>query len=315
MTNPIQSILEQFPIITLDGAMATELERYGCDLNDSLWSAKMLIENPELIKQVHLDYFRAGADCAITASYQSTVEGFTKRGLSEQEALHLIRESVRLAVEARDEFWAVPENREGRPKPFVAASVGPYGAFLADGSEYRGDYGVTEDELADFHRRRMGALIDAGADILACETIPCLSEAKAIVRLLKEFPDIHAWISFSAKDGRHISDGTKAGECAKWLDQHDQVAAVGVNCTRLEHVSSLIGVIKKHTAKPIIVYPNFGEQYDPETKTWHGAACKASFGESARSWYNQGAQLIGGCCRTTPEDIKAVADWARKLEV
>ena len=139
MTNPIQSILEQFPIITLDGAMATELERYGCDLNDSLWSAKMLIENPELIKQVHLDYFRAGADCAMTASYQSTVEGFTKRGLSEQEALHLIRESVRLAVEARDEFWAVPENRKGRPKPFVAASVGPYGAFLADGSEYRGD--------------------------------------------------------------------------------------------------------------------------------------------------------------------------------
>ncbi|KAA6474170.1 homocysteine S-methyltransferase [Bacillus swezeyi] len=316
MTNTIQSILNKFPFIILDGAMATELERYGCDLNDSLWSAKILMENPDLIKQVHLDYFHAGADCAITASYQSTVEGFTKRGLNEAEALHLIQESVRLAVKARDEFWAVSESREGRPKPIVAASVGPYGAFLADGSEYRGNYEVTEDELADFHRHRMSALINAGADILACETIPCLSEAKAIVHLLKEFPDSQAWISFSAKDGRHISDGTRAADCAKWLDQHEQVAAVGINCTPIEHIPSLISEMKKQTAKPIIVYPNSGEAYDPETKTWHGNACSESFGESARRWYDSGAQLIGGCCRTKPEDIRAVAEWARrKLEV
>ncbi|MFN2746430.1 homocysteine S-methyltransferase [Bacillus sp. z60-18] len=313
--NPIQSILNQFPLIILDGAMATELERHGCDLNDSLWSAKILIENPGLIKQVHADYFSAGADCAITASYQSTIAGFLKRGLSEEEALHLIKESVRLATEARDEFWSLPENRNGRPKPLVAASVGPYGAFLADGSEYRGDYGVSEDELVDFHRPRMRALIDAGADILACETIPCLQEARAIVKLLKEFPQTYAWISFSAKDGHLISDGTPAAECAEWLDRQEQVAAAGINCTPLEHIPSLISEMKKHTDKPLIAYPNPGEAYDPETKTWHGPACSESFGDSARLWYDSGARLIGGCCRTSPEDINAVAEWARKLEV
>lgn len=143
--NPIENILQKFPLVILDGAMATELERQGCDLNDSLWSATIIMENLELIKQVHTDYFAAGADCAITASYQATVVGFARRGLSEAEALNLIQTSVQIAVKARDEFWGKFENRSNRPKPIVAGSVGPYGAFLADGSEYRGDYTLTED--------------------------------------------------------------------------------------------------------------------------------------------------------------------------
>ncbi|UYO32327.1 homocysteine S-methyltransferase [Bacillus halotolerans] len=312
--NPIQHLLDTYPLIVLDGAMATELERKGCDLNDSLWSAKILMEQPDLIKQVHTDYFAAGADCAITASYQSTFEGFAARGLSEAEARRLIQMSVRIAAEARDEFWAQKGNRLNRPKPIVAASVGPYGAYLADGSEYRGNYGISEDELAEFHRPRMKALIDAGADVLACETIPCLTEAKAIVRLLKEFPETYAWFSFSAKDGQRISDGTSAAECASWLDQHSQAAAVGINCTPLQHIPSLIAELKKNTSKPIIVYPNSGEQYDPDTKTWSGAACGEPYGQSARIWYENGAKLIGGCCRTKPEDIKEIAGWARTLK-
>ncbi|UQZ49020.1 homocysteine S-methyltransferase [Bacillus sp. PK3-037] len=312
--NPIQHLLDTYPLIVLDGAMATELERKGCDLNDSLWSAKILMEQPDLIKQVHTDYFAAGADCAITASYQSTFEGFAARGLSEAEARRLIQVSVSIAAEARDEFWAQKGNRLNRPKPIVAASVGPYGAYLADGSEYRGNYGISEDELAEFHRPRMKALIDAGADVLACETIPCLTEAKAIVRLLKEFPETYAWFSFSAKDGLRISDGTPAAECASWLDQHSQAAAVGINCTPLQHIPSLIAELKKNTSKPIIVYPNSGEQYDPDTKTWSGAACGEPYGQSARIWYENGAKLIGGCCRTKPEDIKEIAGWARTLK-
>lgn len=238
--NPIQHILDTYPLIVLDGAMATELERKGCNLNDSLWSAKILMEEPELIKQVHTDYFAAGADCAITASYQSTFEGFAARGLSEAEARRLIELSVSIAAEARDEFWSLEENRLNRPKPIIAASIGPYGAYLADGSEYRGNYAISEDELIEFHRPRMKALIEAGADVLACETIPCLTEAKAIVRLLKEFPETYAWISFSAKDGLHISDGTPAADCASWLDEHRQIAALGINCTPLQHIPSLI---------------------------------------------------------------------------
>ncbi|MBI2332479.1 MAG: homocysteine S-methyltransferase, partial [Chloroflexi bacterium] len=187
--NPIETLLNNQRVAIIDGAMATELERRGCDLNDALWSAKVLLEQPELIRAVHLDYFNAGADFAITASYQATVEGFAQRGLSREQAFDLIKKSVQLAQEARDEFWSKEENRVGRVRPLVAGSVGPYGAYLADGSEYRGDYNLTEDELIAFHRPRVEALIASGADLLACETIPCLIEARALIRLLAEFPN------------------------------------------------------------------------------------------------------------------------------
>ncbi|QDY84746.1 homocysteine S-methyltransferase [Paenibacillus polymyxa] len=314
--NPIQRILNKFQLIVLDGAMATELERYGHDLNDSLWSAKILYEHPDSIKRVHRDYFEAGADCAITASYQATVEGYVQRGLSENEALKLIQSSVQIAVQARDEFWAdvtATASQQTRPKPLVAASVGPYGAFLADGSEYRGDYKLSEEQLMEFHRPRMKALIEAGADILACETIPCMVEARAIARLLKEFPGTYAWISFSAKDEQHISNGESIAACAKWLNEHEQVAAVGINCTLPKFIPSLIHEIHSHTDKPVVVYPNLGEEYDPVTKTWQGHTCTETFGQSARQWYEAGARMIGGCCRTQPQDIREIVAWSREV--
>ena len=300
-------------MVILDGALATELERRGADLRDALWSAKILLEAPELIRAVHLDYFRAGADCAITASYQATVAGFAGRGLSEAEALGLIQRSVQLAVEARDAFWADNAARVGRPRPFVAASVGPYGAFLADGSEYRGDYGLSEAELIDFHRPRMAALVAAGADILACETIPCLIEARALVRLLAEFPGVSAWLSFSARDEAHICHGERLADCAAFLDNASQVAAIGVNCTAPTFIPALIRAARGTTSKPILVYPNSGEIYDAATYSWHGETSADMFGEQSRQWYTAGARLIGGCCRTTPDHIRALADWARNL--
>jgi homocysteine S-methyltransferase len=309
--NPVASILDRSPVLVIDGALATELERRGCDLNDELWSARILLEQPEIIKQVHLDYFKAGADCAITASYQATIEGFGKRGLNETEAIALIKKSVKLATQARDEFWSDASNRAGRFKPFVAASVGPYGAFLADGSEYRGNYGLTEQELIDFHRPRMKALIEAGADLLACETIPSLSEAQALAKLLEEFPDISAWFSFTARDQNHISEGQVFADCVRQLEDHPQIAAIGINCTSPEYIPSLIREAKKETNKPVLVYPNSGETYDAASNNWNGDPVPDSFGEQARQWYEAGARLIGGCCRTTPEDIHAIASWAR----
>jgi homocysteine S-methyltransferase len=313
MINPIASILNHYPALVIDGALATELEGRGCDLNDELWSAKILLEQPDIIKQVHLDYFSAGADCATTASYQATIEGFAKRGLNESEAIALIRKSVKLAIEARDEFWAEASNRVGRPKPFVAASVGPYGAFLADGSEYRGNYGLTETELMDFHRPRMKVLIEAGADILACETIPCLIEARAIAKLFKEFPNIAAWVSFTSPDEKHVSEGQVFADCVKQLENNTQIAAIGINCTSPKYISALIHAAKKVTDKPVLVYPNSGETYDAAKNDWNGDAVLDSFGEWAREWYEAGARLIGGCCRTTPEDIRVIAGWARSL--
>jgi homocysteine S-methyltransferase len=309
--NPVTSILEHYPVLIIDGALATELERRGCDLKDELWSAKILLEQPEIIKQVHLDYFKAGADCAITTSYQATVEGFVRRGLNEEEAIALIQKSVTLAKEARDEYWADSSNRVGRSKPFVAASVGPYGAYLADGSEYRGNYGLTEKELMDFHRLRMKALIEAGADLLACETIPCFIEARAIATLLKEFPDTPAWISFTARDEEHVSEGQVFADCVRQLQDHPQITAIGINCTSPSYITSLIHEAKRMTRKPILVYPNSGETYDATKNDWNGDPVLYSFGEQAREWYQAGARLIGGCCRTTPKDIRVIASWAR----
>ncbi len=309
--NPIASILDLQPALVIDGALATELERRGCDLKDSLWSAKILLEQPEKIKQVHYDYFKAGADCAITASYQATIAGFAKRGLSEAEAIALMKKSVTLAKEARDEFWAVEANRAGRVKPFVAASVGPYGAYLANGEEYTGNYGLTEKELMDFHRPRMRALIEAGADLLACETIPCLIEAQALVKLLGEFQSVHAWISFSCRDEAHVCEGDRFEDCIQQIEASPFVDAVGVNCTSPRFIPALIREAKKATQKPVLVYPNSGETYDAAKSDWDGHRIYESFGEEAKEWYNVGARLIGGCCRTTPEDIQAIAGWAR----
>lgn len=309
--NPIDTILRHHPALVIDGALATELERRGYDLKNDLWSAKILLEQPEAIQQAHYDYFNAGADCAITASYQATVEGFKRRGLNEKEAIDLIQKSVRIARAARDEFWADNSNHANRSKPFVAASVGPYGAFLANGEEYVGNYGLSETELMDFHRGRMKALIEAGADLLACETIPSLIEAQAIVKLLDEFPNTTAWLSFSARDEKHVSEGQPFADCVSLLENHPQIAAMGINCASPKYLPSLIREGKQHTNKPILVYPNLGEGYDASTNDWDGHAAVESFGEEARVWYDAGARMIGGCCRTTPEDIRVIAGWVR----
>ena len=311
--NPFETILQKQNIIILDGALATELENRGCDLNDSLWSARILMEQPELIQQVHLDYFNAGADVAITASYQATVEGFAKRGLNKNEAIALIQKSVQIAKDARDEFWSKEENRINRGYPLIAGSVGPYGAFLADGSEYRGDYQLTEKELIDFHHPRIEALIESGVDLLACETIPNFVEAQALIKLLSEFPQVSAWFTFTAKDGEHISHGEKIADCAKWLDSYPQVAAIGINCSSPLHIPSLIDEIKKNTNKPIIVYPNSGEVYVSVTNTWHGETSSESFGAQSKVWYKHGVRVIGGCCRTTPEHIQEIKNWSIKM--
>jgi homocysteine S-methyltransferase len=308
--NPIDNILAGFQAMVLDGAFATELEKRDCDLNDPLWSAKILLEKPALIGAVHREYFMAGADCAITASYQATYEGFAARGMSEEEAGKLIRLAVEIARKVRDDFWLELEDKSSRPRPLVAASVGPYGAYLADGSEYRGDYRLDEERLMLFHRQRLQALISAEPDLLACETIPCFAEARALTRLLLEHPESYAWISFTAKDGLHTCNGEKIRDCAGWLDDYEQVAAIGINCTAPQYVSSLINEIKKATSKPIIVYPNSGATYDPLQKRWFDSDV-ANFGTLAKGWFDDGARILGGCCRTGPEDISAICRWAR----
>jgi len=302
--NPVAQALTESPLLILDGALATELEARGCQLADALWSAKVLMEDPELIYQVHYDYFVAGARCAITASYQATPQGFATRGLSEDESMALIARSVELAQRARHDYLAV---RPDAKTLLVAGSVGPYGAFLADGSEYRGDYALPEAEMMAFHRPRVQALLTAGADLLACETLPSFAEAQALVKLLAEFPDARAWFSFTLRDARHISDGTPLAEVVSWLNQQSQVVALGVNCVALERVTPALQQLQALTDKPLVVYPNSGEQYDAGSKTWHSAPSGCTLHDKLAEWQQAGAKLIGGCCRTSPNDIAAIA--------
>ncbi|WP_061708149.1 homocysteine S-methyltransferase [Pseudenterobacter timonensis] len=299
--NPLTALLDKAPFVVLDGAMATELEARGCQLADSLWSAKVLMENPELIREVHLDYYRAGAQVAITASYQATPAGFAARGLDEAQSRALISKSVELARKAREAYLA--ENPQAGTL-LVAGSVGPYGAFLADGSEYRGDYVRSAEEFTAFHRPRVEALLDAGADLLACETLPSGAEIAALLALLADYPRARAWFSFTLRDSEHLSDGTPLREVVALLANAPQVVAVGINCIALEETTAALEHLQSLTELPLVVYPNSGEHYDAESKTWHhhGEAC-ATLADYLPRWLAAGAKLIGGCCRTTPKDI------------
>lgn len=308
----LTTALERRGALVLDGGLATELERHGADLSGGLWSARVLIDRPDLVASVHRDYLEAGADVITTASYQASVAGFAALGVSAALAESLIGSSVGLATTARDAFWADRAGRKDGPRyrPLVATSVGPYGAVLADGSEYRGDYGVPRAELMRFHRDRLEVLAAAGVEVLACETIPSLIEAEALVEVMSYWPDVTAWVSFSARDGRRVSDGTAIARCAAFLDGCDQVLAVGVNCTPPENVSELVRELTGATGKPVAVYPNSGEGWDPVRRRWSGGAgdgSAADFGTLSTRWYAAGARLIGGCCRTGPADIRAVA--------
>jgi homocysteine S-methyltransferase len=298
VNNPVARLLAEHPTLILDGALATELEARGCDLTDPLWSAKVLIENPELIYQIHLDYFNAGAQCAITASYQATPQGFLRRGLDQDQSLALIAKSVQLAQRARHDYLAA--------HPQAAP-------LLADGSEYRGDYRLAQDDMIAFHRPRLAALAAAGVDLLACETLPSFAELQALLTLLQEFPTLGAWFAFTLRDSQHLSDGTPLTEVLSALRGNPQVLAIGINCIALDKVAPALRQLGALADKPLLVYPNSGEHYDAISKTWH--ACGGEHGslvDQATEWRALGAQLIGGCCRTTPQDIRAIAARCKK---
>ena len=310
--NPIARFLEHQGVMVLDGGLATELEARGRDLSDDLWSAGVLADDPDLIRRVHADYLSAGADCIVTASYQASIPGFRKRGLSDAAAADLLRLSVRLAIEARDRFWSGGENRAGRLRPIVAASIGPYGAYLADGSEYRGRYGAAIGALEDFHRERFDILVSSGADLLACESIPDRDEAGVLLRLLHAAPDARAWFSFTCRNGTDLSDGTPIGDVAASIDREEHAIGIGINCTAPRFLPDLIASARRATSKPIVVYPNSGETWDPTRKKWSGTRSPIDFADAARAWVDGGARLVGGCCRTGPDHIRRIR--ARLLE-
>jgi homocysteine S-methyltransferase len=268
-------------VVVLDGGLASELERRGHDLSSELWSARLLRDDPAAIVDVHRAFAEAGAEVVTSASYQASFETLGE----DTEAL--LRRSVELAREAGT--W-------------VAASVGPYGAMLADGSEYGGDYGLTVAELRRWHRRRLAVLADAGPDVLAVETIPSLAEVEALCAELTEI-GTPAWLSITCA-GTETRAGEPAGEAFAMARDCHPVIAVGVNCTAPDDVAKLLREAASLSGKPVVVYPNSGEVWDAERRRWVGEPAFSA--EAVNGWIDDGARLVGGCCRIRPEEIVAV---------
>jgi len=276
-----------------DGGLATELEARGHDLSDALWSARLLVDAPQEITAVHTAFFHAGATIATTASYQASFDGFAARGIGRDDTVRLLRRSVELAKNARDDVGGAGQ---------VAASVGPYGAALADGSEYRGRYGLSVGQLRDWHQPRLEVLAEAGADVLALETIPDVDEAEALVSLVRTL-GVPAWLSYTI-EGTHTRAGQPLADAFAVVAGVPEIVAVGVNCCAPEDVLPAIGPARE-TGKPVIVYPNSGERWDNARRTWVGSSRFSP--RSAARWLAAGARVIGGCCRVRPADIAGLA--------
>lgn len=278
----------------LDGGLAHQLEAQGCDLSDALWSARLLLDAPEQLRAAHRAYLRAGAQVLITASYQASREGFARRGVAAADADALLGRSVTLArqaaAEVSEEVW-------------VAASVGPYGAVLADGGEYRGRYGLSVDQLARFHRPRIEALAAAEPDVLALETVPDVEEAAALLQAA-EGCGVPVWLSYTV-----VGDRTRAGqplrEALAVAAGNDQVIAVGVNCCAPRDVDTAVSLAREVGDKPVVVYPNSGERWDERRHTWRGGSQFDA--RRATHWRDAGARLVGGCCRVGPTGVRELA--------
>ncbi len=299
-------------VVLLDGGLSTALELLGQDLRDELWTARLLADDPDALVAAHAAFLDAGAEVIITASYQASIEAFHRRlGCSPDDAAAVVASSVavaRRAVASRPSLGSAP---------LVAASVGPYGAVLADGSEYVGRYGVDTDALVAFHAERLAVLVDARPDVLACETIPCVAEAEALGRVLARTASmstvsVESWVAFCCgPDGRLVSGEDVADAAAAVLRHDAPVVALGVNCTAPTQVSAALGRIRRVSALPLVAYPNLGRIWDSEAKQWrsdgpHGPAGGPDAALLAR-WIDLGVRLVGGCCGTAPGDIAALA--------
>ena len=292
--------------------MGTELDSRGVDTHDPLWSALALTTAPEAVRQVHTDYLKAGARVITTNTYQATLPALLRAGHDAHRAREVIAAGARLAGEAARRFEA--EHPEAQV--LIAGGLGPYGAYLADGSEYTGVYDVGALDapvFRDVHLPRIEMLAGEGIDLFALETLPRLDEAQALVGAVEDLAaESECWVSFQVRpDGAHLADGTPLAEAAAWAADQETVVAVGVNCVAPDVVGRALPVLREVTAKPLVAYPNSGDIYDPGTKTWKAGDEGGGFTALAPSWIAAGVRLIGGCCRTRPAQIREIAHAVR----
>ena len=313
----LNELLTRKQILVLHGPLGTELEAMGYDVSGKLWSAKYLLEKPEVIQELHEIYLNNGSNILTTSTYQATIPGLEAAGLNPEQAADIIRLTVQLAHQARDNYWQnlSDEQKTQTIYPLISGDVGPYAAYLADGSEYNGQYGkVSLQELKDFHRPRIQLFLEQEVDMLALETIPNVLEVQALTELLsEEFPQVEAYMSFTAQEVGKISDGTALKDVIALVEDCPQILAVGFNCSQPRLFDELLQELRTLTTKPLVTYPNSGETYDGATQTWHHShEGEGSLVEQSLHWIHLGAQIVGGCCRTRPAEIAALAQAVRK---
>lgn len=301
-TMTLRAATAQAPIV-LDGGLATQLERQGHDLSTPLWSAGLLLDMPSEIAEAHRRYFDAGARVAITASYQASFDGFARLGIDPRRAARLMTRSVELANVARSVY------DDGIPR-WIAASVGPYGAALADGSEYTGAYGVSVDALRRWHRPRIEVLAESQSDVLALETIPCLAEVEALLSEV-DGSGVDCWLSVTCR-GTALRSGERVRDAFKMAAGVDEVFAVGVNCTDAADLDNLVAQAAEFAGKPVVVYPNSGQGWDARSRRWQG---RPTFdAHLVTPWLRGGARLVGGCCQVGPAEIADIAAAVAEFE-
>lgn len=308
----LNELLTRKQILVLHGPLGTELEYMGYDVSGKLWSARYLLEKPEIIQDIHEIYLESGCNIVTTATYQATIPGLMAAGLDFEQAADIIRLTVQLANQARDNYWQrlSSEAQQQSVYPLISGDVGPYAAYLADGSEYNGQYGeVTLQELKDFHRPRIQLFLEQGVDMLALETIPNALEVQALTELLsEEFPQVEAYMSFTAQETGKITDGTSLKDVIALVEDCSQILAVGFNCSQPRLYDELLQELRTLTMKPLVTYPNSGETYDGVTQTWHHShEREGSLVNQSLRWIKFGAQIVGGCCRTRPSEIALLA--------
>lgn len=291
-------------VVVLDGALSTQLEDLGVDTSNALWGALALDTDTAAITRVHTAYFDAGAHVATTNTYQATVPGFLAAGYDDAAATRLIGRGGELALAAAQHHRSSGHGAEA----LAAGSIGPYGAYLADGSEYTGNYDLSAEQYREFHRPRIVALHDAGVRTFAVETQPRVDEVLAVLDELAALPQAEAWVSFQLRDPATLADGTPLTDAVTrvdaWASAHPGVvAAVGINCVAPELVAPALQAMRPLTDLPLLCYPNSGDTYDPVSKTWQTAESHDRFTAHVPEWVGLGARMIGGCCRTTPSDI------------
>ena len=303
MSNPFAHWLDTGDPVLLDGGLGTELERRGHTQLGKLWSAALVRPNPTAIREVHREYMEAGAKIITTATYQAALPTLRSTGLHRAEAEDFLRDAVALATRERDRFV---HRHAGHYRPLVAASIGPYGASLSNGAEYTGAYEVSDKQLASYHVERLRILAETDADVIAFETIPSMREARVLLHLVQGLPERWAWLSLMCRDATHLADGTPLSEVLKLAQDVPNLCAIGINCVAPRVAVRAIETVQRYASAPVLVYPNASNDWDRAATKLPDETGPEAFAAEARMWLKAGAQIVGGCCRTTPAHIQAL---------